>query len=137
MRFHQQVRDHRRGVAAVEMAMVLPVFVLIFLGVIEVARLGMVVQLMTTAAREGCRTAVLPDTTASDVQTHIEDVLTGSGISTPTIDIQPSGWETASQGTAISVTLTLPYKNVSWLSGSTFLSGSNITTAAAFCSEKP
>ena len=41
----------RKGASAVEMAIVAPVFVALILGQIETSRLGMVSQLLTTAAR--------------------------------------------------------------------------------------
>ena len=50
----------RNGTAAVELALVLPLFLTLLLGVLEFARLGMVMQVLTTAAREGCREAALP-----------------------------------------------------------------------------
>ncbi|HEU5116665.1 MAG TPA: TadE/TadG family type IV pilus assembly protein [Isosphaeraceae bacterium] len=126
----------RSGAAAVEMAMVLPVFVLIVLGVIEFARFGMAVQLLTTAAREGCRTASLPNTAQSDVTERITEVLSGSGIPAPTPTLTPSNWTTAAQGEPISLTLSVPYQDISWLSGAGILSG-NVTASATFGSEKP
>ena len=42
----------RRGGSAVEMAFLTPVLLALVMGMIEAARLGMVCQLLTTAARE-------------------------------------------------------------------------------------
>ena len=39
----------------------------------------------TTAARDGCRVAVIPGATQSDVQTRVNAVLSGSGISVGTV----------------------------------------------------
>ena len=96
----------------------------------------MAVQLLTTAARDGCRTASLPNTTQTDVTNRITAVLSGSGIPQPTTTLVPSDWTTAAQGEAISLTLSVPYKNISWLSSAGILSG-NITASATFGSEKP
>ena len=49
-----------RGVAAVEMALLLPVFLTVLLGTLEATRLGTATQQLTNAAREACRVAVLP-----------------------------------------------------------------------------
>jgi len=46
-------RHRRRGAAAVEMALVLPIFFTVVLGIIEFGRAMMVSQLMATSAREG------------------------------------------------------------------------------------
>ena len=45
----------------------------------------MVAQMLTTAAREGCRVAVLDGMTQTDVQNRINAVLSGSGISVGTV----------------------------------------------------
>ena len=66
-----------KGASAVEMAIVAPVIVALIMGQIEASRLGMVAQLLTTAAREGCRVAVVPGHTQTDVQNRITTVLNG------------------------------------------------------------
>jgi len=81
----QPKRLKRRGAAAVEMAFIAPAFLTLVLGIIESSRLGMVAQLLTTAAREGCRVAVLNGMTQTDVQNRINAVLSGSGISVGTV----------------------------------------------------
>src|SRR2546428_792145 len=50
----------RRASAMVELAFVLPLFLFFVLGIIEASRMGMAEQLLVTAAREGCRVAVIP-----------------------------------------------------------------------------
>src|SRR4051794_2883711 len=93
----------RSGSSAVEMALIAPVFVMLIMAQLETSRLGMVAQLLTTAAREGCRVAVLPGATQTTVQNRINAVLTGSGISLGTVTPTcPSGytWNTAPGGTA-------------------------------------
>lgn len=130
----------RRGGSAVEMAIVAPVFVAILLGQIESSRLGMVSQLLTTAAREGCRVAVIPGSTASDVNTRITTVLAGSGISVGTITPtcpSPYEWDTAPRGTAITVSLSVPYSSVSWLGTPFFLTNATVSASATLSSENP
>ncbi len=48
-------KNDRKGAAAVEFALVLPLFVLIFLGMLELGRGLHVQQVITQAAREGAR----------------------------------------------------------------------------------
>lgn len=72
----------RRGVAAVEMALVLPVFLLVSLGIIEYGRAMMTANLVTNAAREGARVAAINGSTNTDVENAVTSFLTTSlGIS--------------------------------------------------------
>lgn len=122
------------------MAMVTPIFVMMFMALLEASRLGMAAQLLTTAAREGARVAVLPGATTNAVQARINSVLSGSGISvhdvTPTC---PSGytWNTAPGGTAITVSLSVPYRNITWLGTPYFLSAATVSASATLSSENP
>ncbi len=81
-RIHLQNRRNarldRNGAALVELAMVLPIFVMLALGIIEFGRALMVSQLVTNAAREGVRLASLDGTTNSEVEQTIRTFLTGS-----------------------------------------------------------
>ena len=131
----QHRRRRRRGAAAVEMAVVSPVLIAILLGMIECARVGQSTQLLTTAARAGCRVAVLPGATATDVQNQIDAVLSGSGISA-TAAPSPSNWQTLTAGSAVTVTLSVPYSNIAWVS-TPFFSGATITATASMASENP
>jgi Flp pilus assembly protein TadG len=65
----------RRGTALVELALVLPIFVAITLGIVEFGRAMMVGQLVTNAAREGARRAIIDGATNGDVETSIKDFL--------------------------------------------------------------
>lgn len=119
------------------MAIVLPLFLLLVLGMIEAARLGMAAQLITTAAREGCRVAVLPYNDPSTVQTQINGVLAGSGIS-PTMSMSPVISSTSpSGGTPITVTLSVPYSQIAWFSPVLFFGGATVTASATMSSERP
>jgi Flp pilus assembly protein TadG len=129
-----------KGASAVETAIVAPVVVALIMGQLEASRLGMVSQLMTTAAREGCRVAVVPGHTQTDVQNRITAVLSGSGISvgtvTPTCP-SPYTWNSAPQGTAVTVSLSVPYSQVSWLGVPYFLSNTTVSASATMSSENP
>jgi len=59
----------------VEMAVCFPLFMLIFLGIVEFGRALMVSQMLTNAAREACRTAVLEGATTSDVESLLNEVV--------------------------------------------------------------
>ena len=123
-----------------ELAFIAPVFLTLVLGIIESSRLGMVCQLLTTAAREGCRVAVLDGMTESDVQSRIDAVLNGSGVTvgtvTPTCP-SPYSWDSSPGGTPITVSLSVPYSRVSWLPTPFFLKGATISCSATMSSERP
>jgi Flp pilus assembly pilin Flp len=56
-----RLRRDERGAAMVEMAVVLPVLMLIVMGIVEFGRAWNVYQVITDAAREGARRAVIRD----------------------------------------------------------------------------
>ena len=142
-------RVRRRGVAAVEMALVAPVLFMFVFAIIELSRLGMVTQALTNAARDGCRVAVLPNNVTSDVQTRLNTSLTSFGVSPGSVTavdtdpgtqgawIMPSNWATASGGTAVTLTVRLPFTQVSWLPSPFFLSSAVVTGSATLSSERP
>jgi Flp pilus assembly protein TadG len=122
------------------LALVAPVFMALVMGQLETSRLGMVSQLLTTAAREGCRVAVLQGSTSDTVNNRITAVLTGSGISLSTVTPTcPSGytWNTAPMGTPITVSLSVPYSQVSWLGTPFFLKNATVSASATLSSENP
>jgi Flp pilus assembly pilin Flp len=126
-------RRNRRGAAAVEFAVVAPVLFLMVFGMIEYGRAVMVQQVMTNAAREGARSAVLDGATATDVETRVVDYLTGGGISSATADhvtIDPSDPASAGYGDPVTVTVSIPFNQVSWLGTPMYLNNRSLTATA-------
>ena len=125
-------RKKRRGAAAVEFAVVAPLFFLMIFGMIEFGRMIMVQQLLTNASREGARLGVLDGSTMADVRTSVKNYLenvTVTGVTDDDIDIEAvqidadTGAETvvmdlasAGYGGRVTVTITIPFNQVSWLS---------------------
>lgn len=60
-----------RGQALMETALVLPIVLLVAVGIFEFGRAFQTWQILTNAAREGARIAVLPGTPVSDVQSRV------------------------------------------------------------------
>jgi len=85
----------RRGQAVVEFALVVPVFLLILFGVIEFGRAFFVLHLMNNAAREGARTASLPNKSEADVYAVVDNFVGGVGLDvnrkTTEIAVIPAG----------------------------------------------
>lgn len=77
-------RSRRRGVAAAETAMVLPLILVLLFGIIEFSRFIMTRQLCVHAAQEGARYAVVHvvDSTSNDltIQNEVDERLIGLGI---------------------------------------------------------
>ena len=84
-------RDRRRGVVAVEAAVVLPVLIILMFGVWEVGRLIQVNQIVVNAAREGARLAAggyvdgTPVTSAMVTQA-VQDYLASAGLPSAAAD---------------------------------------------------
>ena len=76
-----------RGQSLVELAIVIPILLLLVIGMVEFARAWMFQQLITNIAREGARLAVLPSSQQSDVQTRIDNLLTAASIPPATATI--------------------------------------------------
>lgn len=90
-RILHQARD-QRGAAAVEMAIILPILILLVFGIIEWSIYFNRLQGLQAAAREGARVAALPQTTQADVKAKVNDALSGVLPSTqsPVITVNPS-----------------------------------------------
>jgi Flp pilus assembly protein TadG len=110
----------------VEFAIIGPIVVMLVLGMIEFSRLMMVEEILTNAAREGCRQAVLTGATTSNATSTVDTYLQGAGISGYTTTVSPDP-STAAAGTAITVTITVPYSKVTWLPSPIFLGGTTLT----------
>ena len=124
----------RRAAAAVEFAVVVPILILLIFGMIEFSRLMMVEQVLTNAAREGARKASLPGTSTSDVTTAVNTYMTNSGLSGQTTTVSPDP-STANPGDAITVTVSIPFNNVSWLPVPMFLGGKTLSASVVMAKE--
>jgi len=123
-------RRNRRGVAVVEFAVVAPVFFLLVFGIIEYGRMVMVQQLITNACREGARRAVLDGATTNEVRTSVTTYLAGGSINNPTVTVNPDPPTNAGYGSPVTVSVTIPFAQVSWLPTPIFLGGKNLSATA-------
>jgi Flp pilus assembly protein TadG len=103
-----------RGTALIETAMTLPLLLLVSVGIFEFGRAFQTWQILTNAAREGARLAVMPGSTDATVKARVQSYLT-SGQLTNTPDIAVNGASTVDIGggaTASSslVTVSYPFK---------------------------
>ena len=75
-------KEHRRGQAVVEFALVLPVFLLLLLAAVEFGRAYLKLHILTNAAREGARMGMLPDKVEQDVYDTTSEFLEAAGMRT-------------------------------------------------------
>jgi Flp pilus assembly protein TadG len=72
-----------RGQSVIEFALVLPLLLLLLFGITEFGRAWMTANILTSAAREGCRLAVVTAPDVAAVQARVRDVCAAAGV-TPT-----------------------------------------------------
>lgn len=128
----------RSGAAATEFAIILPVFALMLLGMIEFGRGIMVGQIVTNAAREGARQAIIDGSTNADVQTAVISNLdaqlgidSASGGATVAITVEGGGDVSSAETRDLcTVTVSVPYEATKYTSLS-FLAGSSFTGSAS------
>ena len=113
----------RRGVAAVELAVILPVLVLFIVGVWEVGRMVEVQQLLTNAAREGGRQASIGNVDTQGVKDAVKRYLKQNGLTTVTdsditvtnlTDGSRADPTQANQLDRFEVVVTIPFSSVRW-----------------------
>jgi Flp pilus assembly protein TadG len=124
------------------MAIILPVFLMMVLGLIEASRLGMAAQVISGAAREGCRVASLPGNDSTAVQSAVTSALAGSGISaTPTISCSDGTSSVSSTtpagGTAITVRISVPYSQIAWFAPVQYFGNMTVVASVTMSSERP
>ena len=78
------VTRSERGQAIIELALTLPLLLLIVLGVFDFGLMFQKYEVVTNAAREGARVGVLPDYTPADAQLRALDYLAVGGLTGPT-----------------------------------------------------
>ena len=92
----------------IEFALVLPLLLLVMLGIIEFGFIFQRHEIVTNAAREGARMAVLPGYTEDDVKARVADYLTSGGVpTTATNPVVTSVADTVSAGAS-----TMPSRRV-------------------------
>jgi Flp pilus assembly protein TadG len=136
-----------RGAALLEMAMTLPLLLFLCVGIIEFARLYQTWQVMTNAAREGARIAVLPAPMNSGVDPRVRQYLDVGGLKSDDsvdVDVDPVNVSLGAAGTASGskVTVTYPFSFMVLqpvanlvMSGTTLGEPITITTAATMRNE--
>lgn len=129
------VHEVRRGTAAVETALVLPIFLTVAFGICEFGYAIMVKNMATVATFEGARNGIIQGSTNSGVTSKVSSMLAaaiGSSASKANISIAvtPAAGNTDPQncvensntGDVVTVTVSVPYDSIAIISG-IFLKG--------------
>lgn len=120
----------RRGASAVEFAIVAPIFFLVVLGIVEFGRMSMVQQIITNAAREGARVGVLDGSTFDSVNTKVQQYLSAAAIKGAKVNVNPNPPSSAGFDQPVSVSVSIPFSDVSWLPSPFFLKKTTLTANA-------
>ena len=143
-RWGDRWKQGRRGAVTVEMALVLPIFTMLVFGIIEFGRGFMIMQLVTNAAREGCRRAIIDGSTNSDVTSYVQNFMLTSGnvataSTTVTITVTPYTGNAANPTNDVSlchsrdlinVKVQIPFSAVQLITGK-YLAGKTLTGQAS------
>ncbi len=87
MPHHRHTSHTRAGAALVELALVLPILFLFFVGIVEVSRILLLQHSIDTAAYEGARAGMVPGATAAEAKAAAVQLLTAARLKDATISI--------------------------------------------------
>jgi hypothetical protein len=133
-RTHRPRNAKRRGVAASELAVCLPVMVLLVLATIETCTMIFLKQSVTVAAYESVRAALQPGAVASDVQSTCDGVLADRRIQGGKLTISPANFTQLTPGQYIQITVSAPADSNSVIPGS-FFRGKTLSATATMMKE--
>lgn len=117
----------REGAAMVEFALVLPIFLLLIFGGLEMGRAVMVKHVLEEAARAGCRVASIQDATKDDVLSVVDQSLKKAGIKGYSVELDPDPPSGADHLDPVSVSITVPHSEVAWMPSPRFMGGKTLT----------
>jgi Flp pilus assembly protein TadG len=112
-----RILKNERGQALLEMAVTLPLLLLVSVSIFEFGRAYQTWQVLTNAAREGARLAVLPNSTSTEVKSRVTAYMTNGAlpsenISSATISVDPKTIDLGGgkMANASLVTVNYPFK---------------------------
>lgn len=116
----------RRGTAAVETAVALPLLITLVFGAMEMANAVFLRQSLNMAAYEAAKVITRPDSNEALARTRCQEVLTVRKVSNHTLTFSPTLNTATPRGTRVTVTLSAPASNLSY-GPMRFMSGQTIT----------
>ncbi|TWT55145.1 TadE-like protein [Rubripirellula amarantea] len=100
-------RRNRRGAAAVEFALVVPVVFLLFFAALEFTRVAMIRHTADNAVYEGCRVGIIPGATSDEVRQTATDIMATLGVTNVTVDVQPGNIDRDTDEVTVSIDIPL------------------------------
>jgi Flp pilus assembly protein TadG len=107
-RQHRACRQRRRGVATVELAVCLPVILLLVVGAIEGSNFIFLKQAVTAAAYESAQTVSRVGGTKVKAENRAVQVLSARSIDQPTVTFSPANPDVVARGQSVTVTISAP-----------------------------
>ena len=107
-------RPLTRGASVLEMALVLPILLMLSFGIVDYGYYFYVKNTVQGAAQAGARSAILASATNSDVTTVIGNMMTAAGLQNSgyIVTTSPTDVSTAAAGSTVTVTVTVSWGNV-------------------------
>jgi Flp pilus assembly protein TadG len=107
-------RPSQSGQAVIELALTLPILLVIVMGIFDFGLMFQRYEVVTNAAREGARVGVLPNYTTADAQARAQQYLTSGGLSSSSATIDATVAATtfgtpAKTVNQVTVTVAYPY----------------------------
>lgn len=128
-------RVDRGGVALVEFALVLPVALLLFAGMLQMSRMMMLQHTVDAAAYEGARMAMVPGATSEEAEAVARQLMTDAGFTTFDITIDPPTLTEASS--TLTVDIVAPMNSNAWIRGISVFDVDVRSTTTLICERPP
>jgi Flp pilus assembly protein TadG len=128
-----KARQHRKGVAAAEFAVCLPMLVLALLGMIDCCSMVFLKQSLAVAAYEGAHTALQPGATDDEVRAVCTQILRDRRVVSGSIQVTPRLGATG-EGQYFTVSVSAPSRPNSVLPAP-ILRGRTLTSSATMMKE--
>ncbi|MEM7782809.1 MAG: TadE family protein [Planctomycetota bacterium] len=125
--------NRRQGAAIVELAVCLPILILITVGTISSTSIIFLKQSLKIAAYEGARVAIVPGAESGSVVAEVQSILSQRSVTGAVIDVTPDV-RSSSQGTTITVTIDAPASGNGFFI-ETFFSGRSFSESVSVMKE--
>jgi Flp pilus assembly protein TadG len=104
------LRKNERGAALIETAITIPIILLITVSIFEFGRAYQTWQVLTNAAREGARIAILAEKTDTDVENAVKNYITSGGLPLGTSVVSIDRNVAVGPNTASRITVNYPFQ---------------------------
>ncbi len=118
----------RKGIAAIETAVMIPLLVFLTFGSIELANLIFLRQSVAIASYEGARSSTRPGGSQTSGTERIRQVLTARGVATFSVEYTPAITTSTARGTMITVTVRANTSNLTYSPFQLF-TGTNVSSS--------